>query len=127
MVVRLRRNRNNGLLGEFRVSLHGPLGWRAACIEWRQILRRLIDDHLIVLERRLENSHGLHGEEARESDEQRASYHMTRARLEETAPRQPTVHKHIGPERRRCRLQFEARKLRRRDQVAQVLKEDSAP
>ena len=98
-----------------------------AGIERRKIFRRLVVDHLRVVEGWHRHDLGLEREEAGQSDQQRERYGVIDDRLEKSGPGKRARHEHIWPERRWSGTQFERRKAARKDEIAQVAEEDTRP
>ncbi len=127
-VVGFGRKRNDRLAGEFRISFTRRCTTsRAAGVDGREIFRRLVINHLVVVEGWPRHDLRLKREEAGKANEQRERDDMISARLQEPVPRKRPCYEHVGPERSWSRPQFEWRKLRRRDEVAQVADEYFAP
>ena len=98
-VVRLRRHRNDRLPREFRICLPRRSRVDASSVERRQVFRRLVVDHLGVLEGRTGRGLRMQLEKPGKRNEHNEREDVIPSRLHESAPGKATLHKHIGPER----------------------------
>ena len=105
-VIRLPRHGNDGLRGEFGVSLMRPRGGRAASVQRRQIFRRCVINHVGMRERGQRRGMWPQREKARSRQDHGQRQHVTRARLHEPPPRKWAVDEHIRPKSRGSGLQM---------------------
>ncbi len=126
-VVGLRRQRDDRLAREFRVRFLRLLRLLRAGIEGWKIFRRLVVDHLRVVESWHCHALGLQRKEASQSDQQRERNGVIDDRLKKSSPGKRARHEHIRPERRWSGTQFERRKPARKDEIAEVAEEHARP
>ncbi len=127
MVIGFRRERNDRLAREFRIRLRGLSRPSAARVERGEIFRRLVIDHLRMVEGWFRLDPRLECEEACQSNEERQCDDVISARLQESAPRKRARYEHVRPKRSWSGAQFERGKLRRRKEVSQVADEPLPP
>ena len=127
---RLSASRGSEMMGWREISGSACPGLRSlrfARIERRKIFRRLVIDHLRVVEGRLGNDLGCSAKKRVNPINKRECDDVIDARLNEAAPGQRALHEYIGPERRRGGLQFERRQAARNHQIAQIAEKDARP
>src|SRR5579864_2703332 len=126
-VVGFRRNRNDGLRGEFWIGFRGLCWLRVAGVEWRKVFRGRVINHLGAVEGWLRYDLGLECEEARERNQKSERKDMVDDRLEKAGPREAAMHEYIRPKFGWAGLEFERRQAAWEDQVAQIAEEDFRP
>lgn len=127
MIVGFRGHRNDGLGGEFGIGFLrcGVAG--ASRVERRQVLRGLVINDLGMVETGARRGLWLQREETGKGDEQDEGEDVACAGFQKAQPRQAAAYKHIRPERRRSRPELKAGLPARKNQVAEIRKEDTRP